>query len=69
VTDTVAAAGFLLDDKDPLAVACAVDDLLADDPRRAALVTAGRARAASFALEHTSQQFLDTVSSWLASVA
>lgn len=69
VTDTVAAAGLLLDDKDPLAVACAVDDLLTDDPRRAAFVAAGRVRAAGFALEHTSERFLDTVSAWLASVA
>jgi glycosyltransferase involved in cell wall biosynthesis len=65
VTDTVSSAGVLLADKDPLAVACAVDELLSDDDRRAALVEAGRARAATFSLPATSKQFLDALSSWL----
>jgi glycosyltransferase involved in cell wall biosynthesis len=65
VTDTVSSAGVLLDDKDPLAVACAVDELLSDDTRRAALVESGRARAVTFSLPATSKQFLDSLSSWL----
>jgi L-malate glycosyltransferase len=66
VNDTVDNAGILLDDKDPLTVACAVDDLLTDDRRRAALIDAGRTRAAGFSLETTSRQFLDSVESLLA---
>jgi glycosyltransferase involved in cell wall biosynthesis len=69
VTDTVAAAGILLDDKDPLAVAVAVDDLLSDDPRRADLVEAGRSRAGDFSLARNSRQLLDTLTAWLSSVS
>jgi glycosyltransferase involved in cell wall biosynthesis len=65
VTDTVSSAGLLLTDKDPLAVACAVDELLSDDDRRATLIEAGRSRAASFSLPVTSKRFLDSLSSWL----
>ncbi len=66
VTDTVGPAGVLLDDKDPLVVACAVDDLLGDDARRSALVAAGRARAAGFSLESTAGCLLRTLTTWLA---
>jgi L-malate glycosyltransferase len=66
VTDTVGGAGVLLEDKDPLAVACAVDDLLGDNARRSALVAAGRARAAEFSLESTRRCFLHTLTTWLA---
>ena len=69
VTDTVDTAGILLDDKDPLAVACAVDELLSDVRRRVGLVEAGRSRAATFSLEHTSRVFVDTLSAWLSSVS
>jgi glycosyltransferase involved in cell wall biosynthesis len=65
VTDTVSSAGVLLEDKDPVAVACAVDELLSDEGRRAALVESGRARANAFSLPATSKQFLDSLSSWL----
>lgn len=65
VTDTVGNGGVLLDDKDPLVVACAVDELLADPVRREAIVTAGRARAAAFSLDTTSRHFVATVSAWL----
>lgn len=58
VTETVADAGVLLDGKDPLEVANAVDRLLADESRRAALVAAGRARAAAFGLEPASAAWL-----------
>jgi glycosyltransferase involved in cell wall biosynthesis len=66
VTDTVGSAGVLLDDKDPLVVACAVDDLLGDAARRANLVAAGRARAAEFSLESAARCFLYTLTTWLA---
>lgn len=66
VTETVAGAGVLLDDKDPLAVACAVEDLVTDEARRAGLVAAGRVRAAEFSLPSTRRRFLDTVDRWLA---
>jgi glycosyltransferase involved in cell wall biosynthesis len=66
VTETVAGAGVLLADKDPLAVACAVDDLLTDEARRAGMAAAGRSRAAEFSLESTRRRFLATVDSWLA---
>ena len=58
VTETVADAGVLLEDKDPLAVAAAVDSLLTDLSRREAVVEAGRRRAASFSLEATSERWL-----------
>jgi glycosyltransferase involved in cell wall biosynthesis len=58
VTETVADAGVLLRDKDPLAVAVAVDSLLSDPDRRDAVVAAGRARAATFALAPTADRWL-----------
>ena len=66
MTDTVGSAGILLDDKDPLAVACAVDDLLTDATRREAVVAAGRMRAGEFSLQITSKHFVETVGGWLA---
>jgi glycosyltransferase involved in cell wall biosynthesis len=65
VTETVAGAGVLLDGKDPLAVATAVEQLMGDAGRRGALIDAGRARAAAFGLPETAKQFLDTLGSWL----
>jgi len=65
VTDTVADAGILLDNKDPLIVACTVDDLLTAGAARDALIEAGRSRAATFSLDLTSKHFVDTVSGWL----
>jgi L-malate glycosyltransferase len=65
VTDTVADGGVLLHEKDPLVVACAVDDLLSDEAARQALVKAGRDRAAEFALESSSRKLLDTLNGWL----
>lgn len=63
--ETVAGGGVLLDDKDPLVVACAVDAVLNDDDGRAQLVAAGRARAADFALPATSAQMVATLGGWL----
>ena len=67
VTDTVGDAGILLSDKDPLAVACAVGDLLRDAELRAGMVAAGRARAGEYSLERTAKIMVDTVGGWLAS--
>ena len=58
VTETVADAGVLLEDKDPLTVAAAVDGLLSDQGRRSAVVEAGRRRAESFSFPVTSQRWL-----------
>jgi glycosyltransferase involved in cell wall biosynthesis len=65
VPETVGDAGVLLADKDPLAVACAVADLLGDAARGAALVKAGRARAAEFSLARTSADLLEKVTAQL----
>ena len=69
LTDTVGGAGILLDDKDPLAVACVADALLTDDNRRAALVAAGRQRAASLSLPASSHRFLQTINGWLSTLS
>ena len=62
VTETVADAGVLLEDKDPLAVAHAVNRLLSDPPGLDAVKAAGRARAESFALEPTTGRWLEELS-------
>jgi len=59
VPETVADAGVLLDTKDPLVVAAAVDRVMTDDALRAELVEAGRRRADDFSLDRTSRRMLD----------
>jgi glycosyltransferase involved in cell wall biosynthesis len=59
VPETVADAGVLLTDKDPLVVATAVDRVLHDDALRTELVDAGRRRAEDFSLERTSARLLE----------
>jgi glycosyltransferase involved in cell wall biosynthesis len=61
VGDTVADAGVLLDDKDPVVVAAAVHELLEDGERWQRLIDIGRARAATFSLDVTAPLFIDTV--------
>jgi glycosyltransferase involved in cell wall biosynthesis len=61
VPETLASAGVLLGDNDPLLVAEAVAALLADDRRRDALVAAGRRRAEDFELRRTSRVMLDAI--------
>ena len=58
VTETVADSGVLLDDKDPLTVAHAVHRLLSDPSGLDGVKEAGRARAASFGWEPTTQRWL-----------
>ncbi len=65
IPETVAGAGVVLDDKDPLVVARAVHEVLDDPDRRRSLIAAGRDRAAAFALRITSARFLDTITTWL----
>jgi glycosyltransferase involved in cell wall biosynthesis len=63
--ETVGDAGVLVADKDPLAIAVTVADLLADTDRRHTLVAAGRARAATLDLPATSARLVSTLRSRL----
>ena len=65
VPDTVGDAAIVLDDKDPLTVACRVAELLGDGTRRTELVAAGRRRAAELSLAANSARFLKNLSEWL----
>jgi glycosyltransferase involved in cell wall biosynthesis len=58
IPDTVGDAAVLLDDKDPLLVACAVDRVVSDRLLRDELVVAGRARAEQFSLPNTARQLV-----------
>ena len=58
VPETLAGAGVLLDDKDPLVVAEAVAGLMADRRRRERLVEAGRQRAATFEMRLSAKRWL-----------
>ncbi len=62
IPDTVGDAAILLEDKDPLLVACAVDRLVSDAPLRTELIGAGRARAEYFSLPNTARQLIGHVS-------
>lgn len=66
VPDTVAGAGVLLDDKDPLQVAVAIQGLLGDEDRKARLVAAGRQRAAGFSVDVTAPAFVTRLAALLA---
>ena len=57
VPETVGDAGVLVADKDPLTVAATVAELLGDAHARAALVRAGRERAAGYSLERARATF------------
>lgn len=58
VPETVGDAGVLLDDKDPLTVAVAVADVLADRRRRDAHIAAGRERARQLSLPATAERLV-----------
>jgi L-malate glycosyltransferase len=66
VPETLADAGVVLDDKDPLAVAIAVDEVCRPGPARDRLVKAGKERAADFSLANTSKRLLSGLQSYLA---
>jgi hypothetical protein len=57
------AGGLLLDSKDPLTVATAVERVLRDAPVRAALVRAGHERLSYFDLAHSEATLRDAVAS------
>ena len=59
--ETVGDAGVLLDGKDPVLVATAVDRVLSDAALRADLVEAGRRRVEHFSLPNTSRLMLDAI--------
>ena len=66
VPGTLGPAGILLEDKDPLIVARAVEEACRPGRRRQDLVAAGRARAASFSLRLTSARLLEVLGAHLA---
>jgi glycosyltransferase involved in cell wall biosynthesis len=59
--ETIADAGILLPDKDPVVTACAVNRVLTDTALRTSLLEAGRARVEEFSLPRTGKRFLDAV--------
>ena len=65
VPETLDGAGVLLDDKDPLAVAVAVDQVCRPGPARESLVKAGKRRADDFSLENTSKTLLSGIEAYL----
>ena len=65
VPETVAGAGVLLEAKDPLTVATAVHRVVEDGKLTAALVDAGRLRAADFTLDRATRRFVEVVRGFL----
>ena len=61
VPETVAGGGLLLGRKDPSVVAAAVHRVIGDGSLRQALVEAGSARIAAFALERTRAEFVGSL--------
>ena len=66
VPETVGGAGLMLDAKDPLTVAAAVDRVLSDGELRGRLVAAGARRAAAFTLDRSARRFTEVVGKFLA---
>ena len=58
VPETLAGAGIVLDDKDPLTVAAAVDQACRPGPTRERMIEVGRQRASDFELPKTSKLLL-----------
>lgn len=63
--ETVGDAGVLLEDKDPLTVAVAVDEVCRPGPVRDRLVELGHQRAADLSLPNTSKKFLNGLETFL----
>jgi glycosyltransferase involved in cell wall biosynthesis len=59
--EIVADAGLLFDEKDPLLLATAVDEILGSTDLRHALTTAGRKRVEAFDLPVTGPRFIETL--------
>lgn len=64
VPETVGDAAVVVDDKDPLHVARAVDELLRDPDRRTKMIARGRSRAGQFRLSETSHRLVSEVDRW-----
>ena len=67
VPETLGDAGILVEDKDPLTVAVAVDEACRPGPYRDRLIMAGKDRASNFTLEKTSKQLLSGIEGYLGS--
>jgi glycosyltransferase involved in cell wall biosynthesis len=67
--ETLGEAGVLLEDKDPLVVAEAVDKVCRPGAYRDQLVKLGQARAADFALAKTSRHLLSAIENYLSGLA
>ena len=65
VPETLGGTGVLVEDKDPLTVAMAVDEVCRPGAWRDGLVSAGKERAATFSLENTSKQLLSGIEGYL----
>ena len=61
VAETAGDGALLLDDKDPLLVATAVNRVLTDDSLRAELIAAGRERVKEFDAERTAPMLVDSI--------
>lgn len=66
VSETVADAGLLLPDKDPVTVACAVHRVLTDEALRSQLVAAGHRREEHFSFENNRKRLLSALEAGLA---
>jgi len=66
VPETLAGSGALVEGKDPLAVAIAVDDVCRPGGARDAMVEAGKRRAADFSLANSTKLFLASLEEHLA---
>ncbi|MGH9042175.1 MAG: glycosyltransferase family 4 protein [Acidimicrobiia bacterium] len=66
VAETVADAGLVLPDNDPVTVACAAHRVLTDDGLRAQLVGAGHRRVEHFSFENNRKRLLSAVEEGLA---
>jgi L-malate glycosyltransferase len=65
VPETLGGAGVVLEDKDPLTVAMAVDQACRPGTARDRMIQAGKLRAADFSLANTSKQFLAGLEAYL----
>ena len=65
VPETLGGTGVLVEDKDPLTVAIAVDEACRPGAVRDRLVKAGQERAATFSLSRTSNQLLSGIEAYL----
>lgn len=69
VPGTVADAGILLDDKDPLLVAAAADRVIRDGALRSQLQKAGHARVQHFSLANTRRRALEVIEAFMVDAA